>query len=241
MDFTPAQPYRHRLFPDSVFFFKTHEYNSYQLGGPGQIRKVYPEAVDPATFPPDSIPADAYTEEGNFKYYEYEFTVTGLLATVPYWVNVTAFDYGSPRANLPALETARTVGAHYVYPLARGADANSSEGPLRVYVYPNPYRIDAAYRNRGYEGRRREDRPDDRVREVHFDNLPPQCTISIYSLDGDLVRAIEHDIPASDPNHTHDSWDLITRNTQQPVSGLYYWVVEASDGRTQVGKLVLIM
>ena len=87
----------------------------------------------------------------------------------------------------------------------------------------------------------REDRPDNRVREVNFENLPPKCTISIYSLDGDLVRSIDHDIPESDPNYHHDSWDLITRNTQEPVSGLYYWVVEASDGRTQIGKLVLIM
>jgi|GEM_PF-1466393 len=33
--------------------------------------------------------------------------------------------------------------------------------------------------------------------------------------------------------------DLMTRNTQLAVSGLYYWVVE-SEGRSQIGKLTII-
>ena len=87
----------------------------------------------------------------------------------------------------------------------------------------------------------REDRSNDRVRAVHFENLPPKCWIRIYSLDGDLVRKILHDIDPSDPLHTHDKWGLITRNGQIVVSGLYYWVVESPDGSTQMGKLVILM
>ena len=45
----------------------------------------------------------------------------------------------------------------------------------------------------------------------------------------------------ADPNSSHESWDLISRNTQMVVSGLYYWVVETEDGSTQMGKLVIIM
>ena len=83
--------------------------------------------------------------------------------------------------------------------------------------------------------------PDNRTRRIHFANLPPKCTISIYSLDGDLVREIFHDKNISDPNAAHDAWDLITRNTQLVVSGLYYWTVETESGETQLGKLVIIM
>ena len=37
-------------------------------------------------------------------------------------------------------------------------------------------------------------------------------------------------------------WNLITRNTQMAVSGIYYWTVEDdSTGTVQVGKLVIIM
>ena len=45
----------------------------------------------------------------------------------------------------------------------------------------------------------------------------------------------------ADTNSSHDTWNMITRNTQMVVSGLYYWVVEAEDGSTQMGKLVIIM
>ena len=70
-------------------------------------------------------------------------------------------------------------------------------------------------------------------------NLPRICTISIYSLDGDRVDRFEHNFPEGGPQAMHDEWDMITRNTQIPVSGLYYWVVESST-RTQIGKLVII-
>ncbi len=151
----------------------------------------------------------------------------------------TAFDFGSPKFGLGPLETSIPLYAQKMYPLMDSVNYESEE--LQVFIYPNPYRIDAGYRERRYEARTREDRPEYRTRELNFENLPAKCTIGIYTLDGDLVREIYHDMPESDPNHTHDSWDMITRNTQEPVSGLYYWVIEASDGRTQIGKLVLIM
>jgi hypothetical protein len=81
---------------------------------------------------------------------------------------------------------------------------------------------------------------DDRVRAIHFTNLPHKCTISIFSIDGDLIRKIDHNYPVDHPQAMHDCWDVITRNAQSPVSGIYYYVVESSYGN-QIGKLVLIM
>ena len=64
----------------------------------------------------------------------------------------------------------------------------------------------------------------------------------MYCLDDDLVREIIHDKDNSDPNTTHDTWDLITRNTQSVVSGLYYWTVENTEtGDVQIGKLVIVL
>lgn len=65
--------------------------------------------------------------------------------------------------------------------------------------------------------------------------------IRIYSLDGNLVRELDHNIDPSDPLSNHHAWDLITRNTQLVVSGLYCWSVESPEGETQIGKLVIIM
>jgi hypothetical protein len=166
---------------------------------------------------------------------------------VPYWISVTAFDFGSPASGLPSLETNVTQNTANAYPLETWAAVDAQD--LEVFVYPNPYRGDANYRARGYEGvdttgRRlsQSDRPDDRARQIHFANVPPNCIISIFSLDGDLVREIVHNSPPADPNASHATWDLITRNTQAVVSGLYYWTVENSNsGEIQMGKLVIIM
>ncbi len=237
--YTPGDPYTHPPFDDSLFYFVAHDYNTYMPGVNTPIRKRYPDAPDPRGVPADSLTPEYYTEDGYLKYYEYEYTIENLLPTVSYWINVTAFDFGSPRSNLDALETSMTLGAIEAYPYNSQAEAAGTTD--EVYVYPNPYRIDSDYRARGFEGRMQEDRPDYRVRAIHFTNLPPKCTIRIHSLDGDLVRELQHDVDPSDPTSHDHEWDLITRNTQMIVTGLYYWSVESPDGRVQMGKLVILM
>ncbi|UCE25231.1 MAG: hypothetical protein JSU74_04065 [Candidatus Zixiibacteriota bacterium] len=239
LSFTITSQYFHPEFEDSIFYFLPHDHNAFEFGITTPISKVYPDLPDPATYHPDSIPGDAYTEEGYLKFYEYEFTLENLMPTIPYWINVTALDHGNIDLGIKGLESPVGSGAQAAYPLAV-SDA-AAGGNTKVYVYPNPYRGDAGYRDLGFEGRTQDDRPDHRVRAVNFANLPPKCTIYIYSLDGDLVRKLDHDMDPSDPNSSHDSWNMITRNTQMVVSGLYYWVVEFEDGSTQMGKLVVIM
>ncbi len=239
LSYTRSSRYIHPLFPDSQFYFTAHDYNMADLYSPQGIHKVYPDQPYPSSLFPDSARPDELTEEGNLKYFEYEFTIENLLSTVPYWINVTAFDVGSPETGLSALESSVTVGTQYAYP--QRSPYLTNRQPDKVMVYPNPYRIDAAYRKRGFEGRSDSDRPDDRVRAIHFTNLPAVCTIRIYTLDGDLVKEIYHRMDKTDPNAIHDTWDLITRNTQMVVSGLYYWTVEDEYGNVQIGKLVIIM
>ena len=132
-----------------------------------------------------------------------------------------------------------TVGSISAYPAASTDEVDRDD--LKVYVYPNPYRIDNEYPEGGFEGLPDSDHSKDRLRRVHFANLPARCTIRIFSVDGDLVREIEHAIPETDPKASHETWDLITRNTQSVVSGLYYWTVENEQGEVQIGKLVVIM
>ena len=69
--------------------------------------------------------------------------------------------------------------------------------------------------------------------------MPAECTIRIYTLDGDLVAEIDHAKLEDDPTAGHDSWDLINRNTQAVVSGIYLFSVESKYG-TQLGKFVII-
>jgi len=233
---SPCTPYG---VGDSVIFFLPHSYNTHQLGTTTPIRKVYPNEPDPASLPVEAMTEDRFTPDGYLKFYEYECIIEDLLPTVPYFINVTAYDFGSPISGLRGLETSITNGIQSTWPLGSADQLAASD--KKVFIYPNPYRIDETYRARGYEGRMREDRCDDRVRAVHFENLPAKCWVKVYSLDGDMVAKILHDVNPSDPLHTHHSWGLISRNGQAVVSGLYYWVIESPDGSTQMGKLVIIM
>jgi hypothetical protein len=234
--FTPGNPYIMPEYPlDSFFYFLPHDYNTALYGVNTGIRKIYPDEPPPGPGPGP----EAFTDDGYLKYYEYEYTIEELLASVPYYVTVTAFDFGSPESDLLPLESSRTLDPQYAYPAA--SSDQLGEVQPDVYVYPNPYIGDGAYVKDGFEGRNSRFTNPDRMRQVTFVNLPPKCTISIFSLDGDLVRRLDHDKDISDPTHDHDTWDLISRNTQIIVTGIYYWTVEDREtGRVQIGKLVVI-
>jgi hypothetical protein len=187
---------------------------------------------------PDSLTADDYTADSLLKFYEYEMVIPNLLPSVSYFVSVTAFDFGSPPSGLQALETSKMDDIQTVYPYINPGDEDESN--RKVYVYPNPYRFDGNYRSQGLESHGRDDDFVDRVRQVHFNNLPHKCTIRMFTLDGDLIREIDHDKTPDDPTSHHDTFSLINRNGMIIVSGLYYWTVESPDGKVQIGKLAVI-
>ena len=226
----------------STFYFTRQDWNQSELLSandfprPGFIRKRF-DVPKPSSNPDEWTESDT-TSEGQPKYYEYEITLDNLLPSVPLYVSVTAFDFGSPESGLSSLESNPLLNTVQEFPLL-SSDEAQKQG-LDVVVYPNPYRVDGNYRTNGFEGLEDSDLPDERTRAVHFINLPRVCDIHIYSLDGDLLRTIEHRFPQGGPGSMHEQWDLITRNLQVTVSGIYYYVVETPDGATQIGKLVII-
>lgn len=238
LEFTRGNPYLMPGFPDSIFYFAPHEYDRSVFGATSPIKKVYPDEPYPSTLILEDAPASELTEDGYLKYFEYEYTIKDILPTVQYYVSVTTFDYGAPKSGLDALETSKTLNAQRVYAMP-SVDEVTSEG-LPVYVYPNPYRIDGGYREDGFEGREAVWYIPERDRRIHFANLPAKCTIGIYSLDGDMIREIEHDRDPNAADASHDTWDMITRNTQAITTGIYYWTVTDDHGKTQIGKFVVI-
>lgn len=229
---------------DSAFYFAAQDYNESDYRNTARIHKLYPDQPPPGTLDLDSAAVyfpDDLTPEGELKYYEYEFVLDNILPSQLYYVSVTAFDYGAPGSGLMSLESSPTKNMVAEY--AQNQTSKVESQGLSVIVYPNPYRIDGNYRGSDggfFEGRGQETLPDDRVRAIHFTNLPHKCTIRIFTIDGDLVREIDHDYPPDSPQSMHDIWDVITRNTQSPVSGIYYYSVESEYG-SQIGKIVLIM
>ncbi|MFH1686883.1 MAG: hypothetical protein ABIE70_05105 [bacterium] len=212
----------------SLWYFETVDYNASDLLDPANIHKLYPEAAY------DTADVD---EAGRMRYYEYEYVINDLLPNVPYWVSVSAFDFGHPPKDLEPLESAPIQNAVEVFAADQGA-AVLADGHLNVYCYPNPYRIDGNYASRGLENRSDETWAE-RARAIWFANLPNECTVSIYTLDGDLVDRLEHNEPPGSGTASREAWDLINRNNEAIVTGLYYWVVESPYGQ-QIGKVAVI-
>ena len=91
-------------------------------------------------------------------------------------------------------------------------EENDSIGSLNaITVVPNPY-LGSAIWEVQYEDK------------IEFKNLPPVCKISIFTLSGDLIYEVQHN-DATD----FEFWNLVTRNQQSIVSGVYIYVVEAPD------------
>ena len=215
----------------NIMYFEPQDYNQSDLLDPNGIHRVYPNAS--RTDPSDT------TTEGYLRYYEYEYVISNLQPSVPWTFSVTTFDFGSigGTTELNSMESAKLLNAVSEYPLP-GSDVVEEDG-LEVMVWPNPYRIDGDYAAKGYENRTR-DKSAERSRRVHFGNLPTICTIRIFSIDGDLVKEIYHNRPDGGPGSQEEEWDVISRNTQAVVTGIYLWHVESDMGE-QLGKLVIIM
>ncbi len=211
-----------------ILYFKPQDWNQSSLNNPNLIYKIYPGASR-------HDPADT-TEQGHLRYYEYAYEIPNLQPSVPYYFSVTAFDYGSLRTSLGSLESSPLINIVREYPLP-SADEVEANG-LDVIVYPNPYRIDGNYAIAGYENRDRT-KSAERSRTIHFSNLPRVCKIRIFTIDGDLIREIDHYHPEGGPESQHETWNIISRNTQAVVTGVYIWQV-ASEMGEQLGKLVII-
>ncbi len=177
----------------------------------------------------------------------YEFVFDDVHALFPRWYSVTAFDFGDPKSGTEPLESARSANASYVAP--------SGNPDKKVMVVPNPYRAYEDY-TRTYSGGLRWENQDDGTpdfypstdRRLEFINLPPMCLIRIFTIAGDLVAMIPHNIAGDDnigwASEFSEGWDLNSRNNQQVVSGLYLFSVEdyteGNKGDIQTGKFVII-
>ena len=94
---------------------------------------------------------------------------------------------------------------------------------VNIYVYPNP-----ATRESLAEFQSREpSREDPTGVRVMFNNLPfARNVIRIYTIAGDLIQTIEHD---GTTQGGAISWNLMTRNRQEIVSGIYLYSVDSDD------------
>ena len=88
-----------------------------------------------------------------------------------------------------------------------------------IKVVPNPYIVSSLYEFEYGELRR------EPLRQIHFTNLPAQCTISIFTVDANLVKTIHHD-----SNTGSATWDLKAEGGREVASGTYMYLVRSIGG-----------
>lgn len=173
--------------------------------------------------------------------YWYRYEVGNLLNGWQYLFSVTAYDASFDGQEVESLETSPNANAVRVFP---GTPINENF-EAKVGVYPNPYRVNAAW-----------DGNNALTKKIMFYNLPARAEIRVYTLAGDVVAEMQHDAATykgetrwfndySAENRKlsggEHAWDLLTESRQNLTTGLYFYTVkDLQSGDVQRGKLVII-
>ncbi len=164
---------------------------------------------------------------------KFDRPVNGL----PYYYAVVAYDKDKPATpNRPALYSIESPKTNFLTDPVTGAPLpiipkglyEYKDGKLTPYdidkvtVVPNPY-LGASILEERYQ------------EKIMFQNLPPACKISIFTLTGDLVIELFHNNGTS-----QELWNILSRNKQAVKTGMYIYVVEDGKGNKKIGKFVIM-
>jgi hypothetical protein len=200
------------------------------------------EVGDPNTGVPDLAHYNIYRKEGKFLVDTYDelnsegthllyekieeipsnqtsWTDQNVIRGQSYHYAVTAVDDGTQNADgiFPGQQLESSVYANRseiaAIPFLPGATTSD-----QVRIVPNPYIIGAEDFN--FSGN---------DNQILFANLPPYCTLRIYTATGDLIKTIEHTSGSAD-----EIWDQVTESTQYVASGVY--ILQISNARDLENK-----
>ncbi len=127
----------------------------------------------------------------------------------------------------PALRPSLAPGLTYKVSVQSQFTIDSVTGGslASVHTVPDPYYVTNAL----------ELTPNTKI--LKFVNLPPRAIVRIYSVSGVLVNVLTLHDPTGGGELT---WNLRNRNNQFVASGVYFYHVEAPDGRTKIGRFTVV-
>lgn len=116
-----------------------------------------------------------------------------------------------------------------------GATVNTAKATSAmdgIYVVPNPYvgLSDIEPTNRLPGATRGE-------RRIYFEHLPMQCTIRIFTINGDLVQTLVHDTGVQ---NAREYWNLLNRDGFSVAYGVYIAHIDAPGVGEKILKFALI-
>jgi hypothetical protein len=143
-----------------------------------------------------------------------------------YYYYIVSFDDGT-RNSSPANPGGSLQSSRFYTQTTEPANLKRPPGESlkAIRVVPNPYNIKARELQYGVGS------PD----RIAFLDIPPVCTIKIFTERGDLIQTIEH------TNLTGDEyWNSVTSSNQVVVSGVYIAYFETPTGEKAIRKFVII-
>ncbi|HEX3072541.1 MAG TPA: hypothetical protein VHP30_02905, partial [Ignavibacteriales bacterium] len=109
--------------------------------------------------------------------------------------------------------------------------AKAKEENQKPYVVPNPYVGAASFEPQRFAVSGRGER------RIEFRGLPQECTIRIFTINGELVQTLRHE---GSNNEGFEAWDLRTRDNLEVAPGLYIFHVESGYLDEFIGKFAII-
>jgi hypothetical protein len=192
----------------------------------------------------------------------YHYTDSNVKNGFIYFYSVTAFDSTGSQGQKTELNSRRSaVEAEGIVPQA---SADSVHGGANVWVVPNPYRGYRRINDRPSSWDLTPNASDPTGTHIDFLGLPRgHWHIKIFTVSGDLVAEIDskdavnesvrslqvddqgrshpgYNRQADNPNDGQARWNLISRNGQDVVSGIYLFTVELGGSVKHRGKFVII-
>jgi hypothetical protein len=95
----------------------------------------------------------------------------------------------------------------------------------RIHTVPDPYYVTNALETTANQ------------KVLNFVNLPAQAVVRIYSVSGVLVQVLTQNDATGGGLLT---WNLRNRNNQFVASGVYFYHVEAPDGKQKIGRFTVV-
>jgi hypothetical protein len=183
-----------------------------------------------------SIDGSAKDVQGN-GYVVLSVTETEIVADTLYTFGTFEFDgirgtIEFPSNNPPAvgnkfsLETVKSekpdIRDKYYFKIegARVNNTQVSNDMNKIRVVPNPYVVSSLWEPEYGELRR------EPLRQIQFINLPPECTIYIFTVDADLIKTLYH----NSTNGT-EIWDLRAEGGREIAAGVYIYLVKTKDSQ----------
>ncbi|MBP7508959.1 MAG: hypothetical protein KA807_14195 [Prolixibacteraceae bacterium] len=100
----------------------------------------------------------------------------------------------------------------------------------QIKVVPNPYMISHQGQKSPYDAK------------IYFTKLPKRCTISIYTVMGDLVTTLEHDeASAYQDQESVEIWNLLSKNKQRVQSQTLVAIITTPDGAKTIKNFSVIV